>query len=136
MDQIRQKLLLDMGFSPKAVKILQDEVNMGTMDSPSITEQHQGSCGDILFLSLKINGDIIEDARYEYIGCAGLQSCASALTSMIKGISLSEAGQIEIDQIIAYLEGIPKQKYECAEIARDALRKAIHRYLNPDLRMA
>jgi NifU-like protein involved in Fe-S cluster formation len=135
MKQTREKLLLDMGFSEKAVSILDKKINMGTMEQPSITEQHQGSCGDILFLSLKIDDNIIKEALYEYIGCAGLQSCASALTTMIKGKSLDEAGEIDINDIIEYLEGIPHQKYECAEIARDTLRKAIHNWKNASLKV-
>lgn len=135
MDKIHQKLLLDMGFSQKAVTILDMNLNMGTMEQASITEQHQGSCGDILFLSLKIENQTIKDAMYEYIGCAGLQSCASALTEMIKGMALEQAGKIEIESIIDYLGGIPEQKYECAEIARDTLRLAIKNWQNPELKV-
>lgn len=135
METTRNKLLIDMGFSEKAVSILEQELNMGTMTNPSITEQHQDSCGDILFLSLRIDGDIINDAMYEYIGCTGLQSCASALTEMIKGKSINQANEINIEEIIAYLEGIPQEKYECAEIARDTLRKAIHNWKNPALKL-
>jgi NifU-like protein involved in Fe-S cluster formation len=125
MEETRQKLLSDMGFSQKAITILDQKTNMGTMENPSITEQHQGTCGDILFLSLKIENKIITDAQYEYIGCAGLQSCASALTMMIKGKSLEDALQYSVDDIISFLEGIPHQKYECAEIAHDTLQKAV-----------
>ena len=135
MEEVRRKLLLDMGFSEKAVNILDENINMGTMENPSITEQHQGACGDILFLSLKISGETIEDAMYEYIGCAGLQSCASALTEMIRGKTMDVALKTDITEIISYLEGIPRQKYECAEIARDTLRKAIHNYKNPTLKV-
>lgn len=135
MEAIRTKLLIDMGFSKKAVSILESELNMGTMADPSITEQHQGTCGDILFLSLKIDDEIIIDAMYEYIGCAGLQSCASALTEMIKGKSVDQVNQINTEEIIVYLDGIPPQKYECAEIARDALRKAIQNWKNPALKI-
>jgi nitrogen fixation protein NifU and related proteins len=133
MENIREKLLLDMGFSQKAVHILDQELNMGTMQNPVITEQHQGSCGDILFLSLNIQDDSIKDAMFEYIGCAGLQSCASAIIELIRGKSIDYASKIEIDDIITFLEGIPKQKYECAEIARDTLRKAINSHQNAGL---
>ena len=54
LDEVRQELLLDVGFSQKAVHILEQELNMYTMKQPTITAKHQGSCGDILFLSLKI----------------------------------------------------------------------------------
>jgi NifU-like protein len=135
LEVVRNKLLLDMGFSEKAVSILDQNLNMGTMKDPSITEQHQGSCGDILFLSLKIEEGIIHDAMYEYIGCAGLQSCASALSEMIKGKTLEEAERFEIEDIINFLEGIPQKKYECAEIARDTLRKIIRNWKNLALKV-
>lgn len=125
MDEKRKQLLTAMGFSDKAVSILDQNLNMGEMKNPTTKAQHQGSCGDILMLSLKIEEDIIKDAMYEYIGCAGLQACASALTEMTKGLSTQKAIQIERDDIIQYLQGIPQQKYECAEISRDTLRIAL-----------
>jgi NifU-like protein involved in Fe-S cluster formation len=125
MDDIRKQLLLGMGFSEKATLILEQELNMGSMEADSITAQHQGTCGDILILHLKIEDSIIKDACYEYIGCAGLQACASALTEMVKGKALDQAYQMEVEDIINYLQGIPAQKYECAEISRDTLKKAI-----------
>ena len=128
MEEVRQQLLEAMGFSPKAISILDNSLNMYTLENPSITEKHQGSCGDILFLSLIICDNIIENAAYEYIGCAGLQACASALTEMIKGKELNEVVNIEVKDIIDYLEGIPQQKYECAEISRDTLRKALAKW--------
>ena len=128
MDEVREQLLEAMGFSKKAITILRENVNMYTMENPSISEKHQGSCGDILFLSLKIEKNKIQDAAYEYIGCAGLQACASGLTEMIKGKSITEAAKYEVQDIIDYLEGIPEQKYECAEISRDTLRKAVDKW--------
>ena len=135
MEEVRRKLLRDMGFSEKAIAILDQNLNMKTMHNPTISEQHQGICGDILFLSLRIENNIIKDAKYEYIGCAGLQSCASAMTTMIRGKSLDEADKLNAQQIIAWLEGIPKQKYECAEIANSALHKAINNYRGTALKV-
>ena len=129
VDEVRKQLLQAMGFSRKAISILEKSLNMFTMKNPSITEKHQGNCGDILFLSLKIENDYIRDASYEYIGCAGLQACASALTEMIKGKRLVDVTKYEVKDIINYLEGIPQQKYECAEISRDTLRKAVDKWL-------
>ena len=117
-----------MGFSTKAIGILEQNLNMGIMDSLSITAQHEGTCGDILMLSLRINDNYIQDAMYEYIGCAGLQACASALTEIIKQKKIETLLSLEISEIIEYLENIPESKYECAEIARNTLIKAINEY--------
>ncbi len=135
MDQSRYQLMLSMGYSDKALSILDKNLNMGKMPNPSITEQHQGSCGDIMILSLKIDDNIISNAMYEYIGCAGLQACASTITELIKGKTLEQALQFEVDDILTYLGSIPEQKYECAGIARDTLRKAINSWLNPSLKV-
>jgi NifU-like protein involved in Fe-S cluster formation len=135
MDQVRIELLKNMGFSDKAIAILDQNLNIGKMENPTVSEKHQGACGDILFLSLKIEQDVIRDARYEYIGCAGLQVCASAVTEMIKNLPVEQARHIEAQDIIQYLESIPQRKYECAEISRDTLRKAIDIWRHPTLQV-
>ena len=48
-----------------------------------------------------------------------------ALTTMIKGMSLDEAARIDVPQIVEFLGSIPPNKLDCAELARDTLRKAI-----------
>ncbi len=135
MDPVREQLLKNMGFSEKAISILDQNLNMGKLEDASVSEQHQGACGDILFLFLKINQDIISEAQFEYIGCAGLQVCASALTELVKGVTLDKAKQIEAKDIIDYLESIPQRKYECAEISRDTLRKALAAWQQPTLKV-
>ena len=135
MEEVRRKLLHDMGFSEKAIGILDQDLNMESMQNPSVSEQHQGTCGDILFLTLRIEKQVITDAKYEYIGCAGLQSCASAMTAMIKQKTLDEAYELNARQIIDWLEGIPRQKYECAEIASTCLHKAIDNFRGATLRV-
>ena len=131
-DQVRPQLLSEMGFSQKSIQILEQNLNMGIMDDPTITAQHEGSCGDILMLSLRIRNNYIEDAMYEYIGCAGLQACASAMTEMIKQKSIDSLLKFEANDIIKYLGGIPESKYECAEIARNTLYSAINEYKKLD----
>ena len=127
-DQMRWQLLSEMGFSKKAIDILEQNLNMGIMDNPSITAQHQGTCGDILMLSLQIKDNYIQDAMYEYIGCAGLQACASALTEIVKQKDINTLLNLGVSEIIEYLESIPESKYECAEIARNTLITAINDY--------
>jgi NifU-like protein involved in Fe-S cluster formation len=79
----------------------------------------------MLRLYLDVDGDRIRDASFELSGCVGLQACASCLTSMIKGLTVDEAGRIEVEDIVASLGGLPESKTDCAELARDTLRKAV-----------
>ncbi len=117
------KIITDAGYSEKAVSILQKQLNFGTMENPDITAKYQSDCGDTLILYLKREKDVIIDAKYEYIGCRGLEAAASALTEMIKGKTMHEAMQIGFDDILSFLEGIPESKYECIHLALNTLRE-------------
>ena len=128
MEDKRIAFLRELGYSEKAIELIMKKVNVGEMQEPTVSAKQQGTCGDIMILHLKIRDEIIEEAKFEYLGCAGLQSTGSALTEMIQQLPINKAKEIEASDIINYLGGIPKAKYECAEIARDALRKAIEQF--------
>jgi NifU-like protein involved in Fe-S cluster formation len=40
-------------------------------------------------------------------GCAGLQACASGLTTIVEGMTLEQAKEIDVEQIIAFLGSLP-----------------------------
>lgn len=128
MDNSRKEFLEALGYSPKAIDILDRELHIGDMPTPTAHVRHQAQCGDVLMLSLRIEHDIIVDAVFQYAGCAGLQASASGMTEMILGMHVDEAERLDVHDIIGFLEGIPENKYECAEASRNTLRKAIADY--------
>ena len=125
MQPTREGLLRDLGYSEKSIRYIETEHNFGRLPSFSAQASHVGECGDMLRLYLDLEGDRIRKASYELTGCAGLQACASALTTMLEGMSLEEAERIEVEGIIEFLGGLPEAKMDCAELARDTLRKVI-----------
>jgi nitrogen fixation NifU-like protein len=60
--------------------------NFGQIEQPDArADGHNPLCGDRLTLSLKLNGDKVEDVRFEGKGCAISTASASMMTEAIKG---------------------------------------------------
>ena len=69
-----------------------------------------------------------ENAKFQATGCAGAFVSGSALCNLIKDKTLEEAEKISIEDIITYLNGLPKPKIHCACLAKTTLEKAIQKY--------
>ena len=127
--QTKIEVLRNAGYSKKAIRLLKQQLNFGTLEKPDITAKHQSDCGDMLILYLKLDKQTIKDTKYEYVGCRGLESAASALTEMIKGKTLQEALKIGFLDVLTFLEGIPPSKYECIHLALNTLREGTKEFL-------
>jgi nitrogen fixation NifU-like protein len=125
MEPTRLDILREMGYSERALHLIRYDTNIGSLKDPSAYARHQGGCGDILDLYLDVEDGIIRDAKYQHVGCMGLQASAAGLCEMIRGMRVDDAMKIDVTDIVNYLGGIPKLKYDCAELARDTLRKAL-----------
>lgn len=128
MDELRKEMLKVLGYSDKAIGVLESEIHYGELPDATVRVRHQAGCGDVLMLDLRIDDGIIRDASFRFVGCSGMQASASGMSEMIIGRHIDEAERIETMDIVDWLEGLPESKYECAEASSKTLHEAIAEY--------
>lgn len=86
LSDLYQEVILDHSRHPH---------NYGALaDATRRAEGYNPLCGDQLTLTLKMDGDRIQDIRFEGHGCAISKSSASVMTDLVKGKSKTEAAAL------------------------------------------
>jgi FeS cluster assembly scaffold protein NifU len=117
-------------YSEKVLDHFRNPRNVGTLEGDDVSIGRVGNptCGDIMELFIRIDGDKIVDAKFRTFGCGSAIATTSMTTEMVKGMTLDEAMELTRQDVADELDGLPPIKMHCSNLAADALHEAIKNY--------
>jgi len=134
LTDLYREVILDHNRSPR---------NFGTLEAPDrVVNGVNPLCGDKMTLYLKLDGDRIDDIRFEGTGCAISVASSSLMTERVKGSTIGETldlfeavhdmltGNSEPDdrmEKLAALAGVREypSRVKCASLSWHALKSAL-----------
>lgn len=118
-----------MMYSEKVMDHFRHPRNVGEIENADgVGEVGNPVCGDIMKIYLKIENNIIVDAKFKTFGCGAAVASSSIATELIKGKTVDEAWGVSNNAVIEALQGLPPVKIHCSVLAEEAIHKAINDY--------
>src|SRR3989338_5240345 len=116
-------------YSAKVMDHFTNPRNVGEIENPSgVGNVGNPVCGDIMRLYIKVEGDIIIDAKFKTFGCGAAIATSSMVTELVKGKTVEDALKISNRAGAEPGGGPPPIKMHCSLLAEEALRSAIDDY--------
>lgn len=126
-----------MLYTPQVLDHFKKPHNQGVIkDADAVGQAGNPVCGDVMKIYLRIgskgrgknSAKIIKTVKFETLGCAAAIAVSSALTDRVKGKTLSQALEINKDDLVRDLGGLPPAKIHCSMLGLEALKNAIGNY--------
>lgn len=119
-----------MEYTEKVMKHFMEPKNVGIIENPDgYGKVGNASCGDIMELFIKVENEVIVDAKFRTFGCASAIASSSVSTELVKGKTIEEALKLTNKAVVDELGGLPPVKMHCSVLAEEAIKLAIEDYL-------
>lgn len=116
-------------YSEKVMDHFTNPRNVGEIeDASGVGQVGNAKCGDIMRISLKIEDNIIKDAKFKTFGCGAAVATSSMATELIIGKTVDEALKLTNSAVMEALDGLPPVKVHCSVLAEEAIKTAINDY--------
>ncbi len=116
-------------YSKKVMDHFLNPRNVGEIENADgVGEVGNVRCGDIMKMFLKIENNIVVDAKFKTFGCASAIATSSMATELIKNKSVFEAAKLTNTEVVKALGGLPPIKIHCSVLAEQAIKAALADY--------
>ena len=118
MKKIQQKINAQEEeiYSKKVIQEYRNPTHFGILKNPDRVGEFKGPCNDTMKFSLRLDKDLIVEAKFWTDGCGATLACGNKLSAMIIGRSIKDALSISDTKLRGVLDGLPPEHYHCASI--------------------
>ncbi len=82
-------------------------------------------CGDLIRISVRVRGDRVDAVSFGASGCGAVTAAGSAVVTLVEGEPLLDAARVGTREIASELGGLSPGKLHAADLAADALHRAL-----------
>lgn len=116
-------------YSKKVLDIFKQPKNVGIIKNASgVGQVGNMKCGDIMKIYLKIENDIVVDAKFKTFGCVAAIVSTDLACDKIKGLTIEDALKITNEDILKEMGEVPANKIHCSILAKEAIEEAVKDY--------
>jgi len=95
------------------------------LQKPDGYGKRTGECGDMVEMFLVIKNNRIQSVSFDTNGCINTNACANTVAHLVEGKPIEEAWDITPEDVVEFLETLPKENYHCADLAVGAFYLAL-----------
>ncbi len=123
-----------MQYSKKVLEHFSRPHNQGKIrNADGVATVGNPVCGDIMKIYIKVGKnkrgeEILDDIKFETLGCGAAVATSSMVTDLAKGETLDKALKITRLDVSDELQGLPPLKEHCSNLAARTLHNAIKNY--------
>ena len=115
-------------YSAQVLDHFEHPRNSGVLDHTDATVQLENPvCGDVLKLSARIVEGKISEIKFQAQGCVPAIACGSALSELVKGMTINQASALDRSALIRVLGQLPQASSHALALAMDALSGLLKR---------
>jgi nitrogen fixation NifU-like protein len=102
--------------------------NQGSMAAPTLVEEGVNPlCGDRVRIELKLEAEMVLDARFTANACAICVASASMLTDLVRNAPLDEVETLSVDDLLRPLDAdLPKARIGCVALPLTVMHAAVN----------
>jgi tRNA-specific 2-thiouridylase len=83
------------------------------------------ACGDLVRVAVRVEGELVVEAGFDAEGCGAARAAGSAVVELVEGRPFLEAARVTPGDVAGALGGLIPPKRHAAELAADALHRAL-----------